>query len=59
MRAFAAALAILPGASWTIYQRASGDATVTRAWINGLLQPEGAASNLSQTLARIGLRTSF
>ncbi|MFM0627197.1 porin [Paraburkholderia xenovorans] len=42
-----------------IYQRASGDAAVTRAWINGLLQPDGAASNRSQTLARVGLRTSF
>ncbi|MFM0283031.1 porin [Paraburkholderia sediminicola] len=42
-----------------IYQRAGGDAAVTQAWINGLLQPDGAASNRSQTLARIGLRTSF
>jgi len=42
-----------------IYQRASGDAETTRAWINGLLQPDGAASNRSQTLARIGLATRF
>jgi len=42
-----------------IYQRASGDAATTRAWINGLLQPDGAASNRSQTLARIGLQTKF
>jgi predicted porin len=42
-----------------IYQRASGDGTVSQAWINGLLQPNGAASNRSQTLARIGLSTRF
>jgi len=42
-----------------IYQRASGDGATTRAWINGLLQPDGAASNRSQTLARIGLQTKF
>lgn len=42
-----------------IYQRASGDGATTRAWINGLLQPDAAASNRSQTLARIGLQTKF
>ncbi|WP_246326927.1 porin [Burkholderia guangdongensis] len=42
-----------------IYQRASGDNAVTQAWINGLLQPGAAASNRSQTLARIGLATRF
>ena len=42
-----------------IYQRAGGDAAVTQAWINGLLQPGAAASNRSQTLARVGLWTSF
>jgi predicted porin len=42
-----------------IYQRASGDEETTRAWINGLLQPDGAASNRSQTLTRIGLQTRF
>lgn len=42
-----------------IYQRASGDEEVTRAWINGLLQADGAASGRSQTLARIGLQTRF
>ncbi|OXC75333.1 porin [Caballeronia sordidicola] len=42
-----------------VFQRASGDAAVTRAWINGLLQPDGAASNRSQTLARVGLQTKF
>ncbi|WP_373377636.1 porin [Cupriavidus nantongensis] len=42
-----------------IYQRASGDGPVTRAWINGLLQPDGAASNRSQTLARVGLLMKF
>jgi predicted porin len=42
-----------------VYQRASGDAATTRAWINGLLQPDGAASNRSQTLARIGMLMKF
>jgi predicted porin len=42
-----------------IYQRAGGDGQVTRAWINGLLQPDGAAGNRSQTLARVGLLTKF
>lgn len=42
-----------------VYQRASGDGEVTRAWINGLIQPDGAASNRSQTLGRIGLRHAF
>ncbi|MBN3785922.1 porin [Burkholderia sp. Ac-20353] len=42
-----------------IYQRASGDNAVTQAWINALLQPGAAASNRSQTLARIGLSTRF
>jgi predicted porin len=42
-----------------IYQRASGDGETTRAWINGLLQPDGAASNRSQTLARVGVQTRF
>lgn len=42
-----------------VYQRASGDSATTQAWINGLLQPDAAASNRSQTLARIGLQTKF
>ncbi|MGU7770248.1 porin [Burkholderia sp. MR1-5-21] len=42
-----------------VYQRAGGDSATTRAWINGLLQPGAAASNRSQTLARIGLQTKF
>ncbi|MGA7777460.1 MAG: porin [Paraburkholderia sp.] len=42
-----------------VYQRAGGDAAVTQAWINGLMQTDGAASNRSQTLARIGLQTKF
>lgn len=42
-----------------IYQRAGGDAAVTQAWINGLMQPDAAASNRSQTLARVGLQTRF
>ncbi|PWT92197.1 MAG: porin [Proteobacteria bacterium] len=42
-----------------IYQRASGDNAVTQAWINALLQPGAAASNRSQTLARIGVSTRF
>lgn len=42
-----------------IYQRASGDAAITQAWINGLNQPDGAASNRSQTLARFGLQMKF
>jgi predicted porin len=42
-----------------IYQRAAGDGTVTQAWINGLPQPDAAASNQSQTLARIGLQIMF
>ena len=42
-----------------IYQRASGDNAVTQAWINALLQPDAAASNRSQTLARIGMSTQF
>ena len=42
-----------------VYQRASGDGPITRAWINGLNQPDGAAGNRSQTLARIGLQTKF
>src|SRR5260370_5028398 len=42
-----------------IYQRAGGDAAVTRPWINDFLQPDGAATNRSQTLARVGLRSSF
>lgn len=43
----------------TIYQRAGGDGAVTQACINALLQPDAAASNRSQTLARVGLKTSF
>ena len=42
-----------------IYQRASGDATGTQAWINGLVQSDDAASNRSQTLARVGLQVKF
>ncbi|QGZ57064.1 porin [Paraburkholderia acidiphila] len=42
-----------------VYQRASGDSETTQAWINGLLAPDAAASNRSQTLARIGLQTRF
>ena len=42
-----------------VYQRASGDGPITRAWINGLNQPDGAAGNRSQTLVRIGLQTKF
>ncbi|WP_418017022.1 porin [Paraburkholderia caribensis] len=42
-----------------VYQCASGDSATTQAWINGLLQPGAAASNRSQTLARIGLQTQF
>jgi predicted porin len=42
-----------------IYQRAGGDGQITQAWINGLNQPEGAASNRSQTLARVGLQMKF
>lgn len=42
-----------------VYQRASGDAQTTQAWINGLLQPGVAASNRSQSLARIGWQTRF
>jgi predicted porin len=42
-----------------IYQRASGDAAITQAWINGLNQPDGTASNRSQTLARVGLQMKF
>jgi predicted porin len=42
-----------------IYQRASGDGPVTEAWINGLNQPDGASSDRSQTLVRIGLQTKF
>ncbi|MGF6903449.1 porin [Paraburkholderia sp. GAS348] len=42
-----------------IYQRASGDGSVTQAWINGLNQPDDAASNRSQTLARVGLQMKF
>jgi predicted porin len=42
-----------------IYQRAGGDGQITQAWINGLNQPEGAASNRSQTLARVGLQIKF
>jgi predicted porin len=42
-----------------VYQRASGDAEITEAWINGLLEPDAAASNRSQTLGRIGLQTKF
>ncbi len=42
-----------------VYQRASGDYQTTQAWINGLLQPGAAASNRSQSLARIGLQTGF
>ncbi len=42
-----------------VYQRAGGDAPVTQAWINGLQQPDAAASGRSQTLARIGLQTRF
>lgn len=42
-----------------VYQHASGDAATTSAWIDGLLQPDGASSTRSQVLARVGLRTSF
>ncbi len=42
-----------------IYQRAGGDGPVTQAWINGLTEPDGAASNRSQTLARVGLQMKF
>lgn len=42
-----------------IYQRAGGDGQLTQAWINGLNQPDGAASNRSQTLARVGLQMKF
>ena len=42
-----------------IYQRAAGDGQITQAWINGLNQPDGAASNRSQTLARVGLQLKF
>ena len=42
-----------------IYQRASGDGPLIQAWINGLMQPNSAASNRSQTLTRIGLQTKF
>ena len=42
-----------------IYQRASGDNAATRAWINGLLQPDAAASKGSQALARLGVSTRF
>ncbi|SAL00821.1 outer membrane porin [Caballeronia pedi] len=42
-----------------IYQRASGDNAVTQAWITALLQPDAAASNRSQTLARVGVSTRF
>ena len=42
-----------------VYQRAGGDSETTQAWINGLLEPDAAASNRSQTLARIGLQTKF
>lgn len=42
-----------------VYQRAGGDSARTQAWINGLLEPNTAASSRSQTLARIGLQTKF
>jgi predicted porin len=42
-----------------IYQRANGDAPITQAWVNGLVQPDDAASNRSQTLARVGLQMKF
>ncbi|MFM0592820.1 porin [Paraburkholderia dilworthii] len=42
-----------------VFQRASGDAAETGAWINGLLQPGGASSGRSQTLARVGMQTRF
>jgi len=42
-----------------IYQRASGDSTPTRAWINALLQPDAAASGRSQVLGRIGMLVVF
>ncbi|WP_181565556.1 hypothetical protein [Paraburkholderia unamae] len=42
-----------------VYQRASGDSEPTQAWINGLLEPNAAASSRSQTLARIGSQTKF
>lgn len=42
-----------------IYQRAQGDGPVTRAWINGLLQPDGAAGGRSQALARVGMLLKF
>lgn len=42
-----------------VYQRAGGDCEPTQAWINGLLEPNAAASSRSQTLARIGMQTKF
>ncbi|AUT76123.1 porin [Paraburkholderia hospita] len=42
-----------------VYQNAAGDGGLTRAWINGLNQADGASSNHSQALTRVGLQMKF